>query len=536
MSRVNNTPEKTGTAWKKVQFPAFVTVTIVFLLLFGYNSMFRVLNFADPDTMNFVNIAKNITAGRGIVQSTLGFNQPFFAYTDQSPIPLTVQPPLYPLLTALVALTGIPVDLAGLTVSLVAFAVVLFLIYAISRRQFGTPAAYLCVFLAVLYEPLHNFPATAFSEITGLMFLLLVFHLITTANEKSGKTALPLLFAAGLAAGLAFATRYVLILSGVVGVVYMVKERRWQSGRLVSFLLGGALPVVPVLVRNVILLGSPMPRLKPSTEGIAAVLWDLVKAIGGTFAPDSLVSQRLQMILAFAAVAVLAFVLFKKFGKSSLNEVFIAKGRYLYWLWIAVYLAGLFVQRAMSHFDTIDARFILMATVPLVILLAGFAAGLLEKHPKIVTALAGVLVLAAFGREIATSVSLPYASQATAIQNSANLTWIRENTTRRDLVIGDNTVYVPFYFDYPEAVSYSPYPYTEYFTEKELKDATASRCSKYEHIYLIMRIGETDSEEKWNAKYGGFLTSLVFHREAENPSVQFVKDTGESMVFAVKCP
>jgi hypothetical protein len=242
------------------------------------------------------------------------------------------------------------------------------------------------------------------------------------------------------------------------------------------------------------------------------------------------------MILAFLALAGLAFAFYKKFGKASLNAVFLKDGRYIYWLWGVVYMAGLFVQRSMSHFDTIDARFILMGTVPLTILLTGFAVKLLENHPKVVIGLAGMLVLVVLGREVYTTASLPYASQTTAIQNSPNLSWIRDNTTSRDLIIGDNTVYVPFFFDYPEAASYSPYPYTEYFTEDALKDITASRCSKFDHIYLIIRTGETNDQEKWTAKYGGFLSGLVFHRETSIQSVRFVQDTGESVVYAVNCP
>jgi len=528
--------EKTGSSWKKYQFPAFVVLIILFLAFFGYNSLFRIVNFSDPDTMNFVNIARNISTGRGIAQSTVGFNQPYFTYRDTAPIPLTVQPPLYPLLISLIAATGILFNLAGLTVSLLAFAAVLFLIYAICRRQFGNPAAYLCVFLAILYEPLHYFAATAFSEITGLMFLLLFFFLVTKAKGKSGKAGWLFLFAAGFSVGLAFATRYVLILPGLVGVVYLIREKNWKSGRLISFLLGGALPTIPVLVRNIMILGSPMPRLKPSMEGAAAILWDLVKAIGGTYAPESLVSQRIQLVLAFAVLAGLAFVLFKKYGKNSLNIVFIMEERYIYWLWAAIYIVGLFIQRSMSHFDTIDARFILMGTVPLVILLAGLAVGLLEGHPKAVTALAGVLVLVIFAREAYTTIDLPYADNSKAINNSANLSWIRDNTTSLDLIIGDNSVYVPFYFDYPEAVSYSPYPYTDYFTENNVKEIAETHCSKKYNIYLIIRVSQADDQEKWKSKFGDFLTGLVFHGENPAQSVSYIGDTGESVIYSVKCP
>lgn len=48
--------------------------------------------------MNYVDVARNISAGRGIAQSTLGFNQPYL-FDEASPIPspMTSQSPLYPI-------------------------------------------------------------------------------------------------------------------------------------------------------------------------------------------------------------------------------------------------------------------------------------------------------------------------------------------------------------------------------------------------------------------------------------------------------
>src|SRR5687768_2425355 len=66
--------------------------------------------------MNYVDIARNIAQGRGIVQSTLGFNQPHF-FTSLSPAgAFTSQPPLYSLAIAVVGSLGISFADAALPV------------------------------------------------------------------------------------------------------------------------------------------------------------------------------------------------------------------------------------------------------------------------------------------------------------------------------------------------------------------------------------------------------------------------------------
>jgi hypothetical protein len=65
--------------------------------LFLFNTATRIGRFS-PDSMNYVNVARNIAEGNGITQPTLGFNQPRINPDDDIPAPLIAQPPLYPLL------------------------------------------------------------------------------------------------------------------------------------------------------------------------------------------------------------------------------------------------------------------------------------------------------------------------------------------------------------------------------------------------------------------------------------------------------
>jgi len=369
-----------------------------------------------------------------------------------------------------------------------------------------------------------------------LLFLLLFFYLLTKIKENGAASRFWMPFLCGLSVGMAFAARYVLILLLLVGVVFLVIEKLWKSGRLVFFLSGAILTSAPVLIRNYMIMGCLLPKLKPADENLANNLWDLIKAVWGTFLPDSLLSEKIQIIIGVTIGAIFVFLLISKYKKESLNVLFINEGRYIYWLWAGFYFTGLFVQRSYSHFDMIDSRFIFMGTLPLVFLCTGIALGFIRKNSMLINTLPVMLVLVIFGREIWTASVLPFTDRSTKIENSATLTWIRDNTTSRDLIIGDNSVYVPFYFDYPEAVSYSPYPYTYYFTETNVKEITETHCSTNNHIYLIIRVSQADKEERWKSRYGEFITSLVFHREDPVQSVRFIKDTGESVIYSVKCP
>src|SRR5262245_41238413 len=88
---------------------------IVYLFLFGVNSLSRLRKFS-PDSMNYVDVAKNFVAGRGLVQSTLGFNVPRFSIDDTSPTPLISQPPVYPLLIGLFSCLGVSCANAALLI------------------------------------------------------------------------------------------------------------------------------------------------------------------------------------------------------------------------------------------------------------------------------------------------------------------------------------------------------------------------------------------------------------------------------------
>ena len=115
-------------------------VACVYCGLFAANSLVRVRTFS-ADSMNYVDVARRVAAGDGLVQSTGGFNQPFYLSSDLDlPAAFTAQPPGYPLAIAFLSRLGIEAADAALVVSALAYAAILLLVYLLGQRIGGSAA------------------------------------------------------------------------------------------------------------------------------------------------------------------------------------------------------------------------------------------------------------------------------------------------------------------------------------------------------------------------------------------------------------
>ena len=79
------------------------------------------------------------------------------------------------------------------------------------------------------------------------------------------------------------------------------------------------------------------------------------------------------------------------------------------------------------------------------------------------------------------------------------------------LIIGDDTVDVPFFFQRPAAVSFAPYPYTDHPDYQQMMAYVTKHCPAYQHIYLILH-DNYQQEEAWRRYYGSFIADIVFER------------------------
>lgn len=86
---------------EKPQLPARLLVVsfLVFGLVFLSWSLLRYRRFS-PDSMNYVNAARNLLRGRGLTQDTIGYGGNFLRADLPARDPLGTHPPLYPVAVA----------------------------------------------------------------------------------------------------------------------------------------------------------------------------------------------------------------------------------------------------------------------------------------------------------------------------------------------------------------------------------------------------------------------------------------------------
>jgi hypothetical protein len=191
-------------------------------------------------------------------------------------------------------------------------------------------------------------------------------------------------------------------------------------------------------------------------------------------------------------------------------------------------------QRTQTHFNPIDARLIAPAGVVFVLLLAAFIASAIRRQTLLICVAILVIASLALLRVARATDVTPVYSIERDIASSARLSWIAENTTQQDLIIGNDTVDVPFYFDRAEAISFSPYPYTDWPVYRELDTYVQEHCGRYEHVYLILGGGPMGAEG-WESRYGPFVADIVSGQTRDYPNIVFLTQLDDGYIFEFRC-
>jgi hypothetical protein len=112
--------------------------------------------------------------------------------------------------------------------------------------------------------------------------------------------------------------------------------------------------------------------------------------------------------------------------------------------------------------------------------------------------------------------------------------WIAAHTSNADLIIGEDTVDIPFFISGRRTLSFSPYPITEYPTYDLIESYSRRHCASYENIFIVLPNYDM-SEEQWRAMYGNFFTDLMFGYIEKYPGVTLVQRIEDSFIFKVQC-
>jgi hypothetical protein len=359
---------------------------------------------------------------------------------------------------------------------------------------------------------------------------------------------------AGLTAAAAIATRYALAPLVVVGAgfVFIQRAARVADRTLLAggvpipvrarlrnagfFLVGPAVIGGLLMWRNLnILGGAPVPGYLPSGTGPVQNFRSALASLVSDYADP--VPDLLQFVV-LAAVAVGLCLLARRHGRLQpviSSTLLTGPGAQLLTAFAAAYVLFMVAERSHSFLDPIGARLLLPAAVVLVVLFATFVvrAGAVNSRRL---ALAGCLVaLGLVGFEIRTAIVTPAFRVQRLIHKSERLTWVQNHTTDADLIIGEDTVDIPFYFGRRAVVSYSPFPYTETLPYPKILGLCHRFKSSHERVLLLLRKHPAGDWEKWESRLGPFIHSATVGELRDYPQLTALAELRDGRVYRVDC-
>ncbi len=554
---------------------------------FAANALNRVPTFT-ADSMNYVDVARRVVAGDGLVQSTGGFNQPFYLSGDLDlPTAFTAQPPGYPLAIALLARLGLDAADAALVVSALAYAAILLLVFLLGRRIAGAGAGVASLALALLFQPLTHHGRAALSECLAVVFVLLFLLLldqclerrpasppspsaVAAGSQKHALAARPappwrvtrakarsLLapFGLGLLAGAAFGVRYALWPLPLVGCVALWLERSSRRAALAlvaALATGAALPMGTLLGRNLLLEGRLLPASMPASSSFGESLGQTIEAVAGGWRSTALGNWTDALLLLTLVVLVLGSVLARRNRLSgegpavsgtlsrSLLRV-IGRLPLLIALWSLLYLAALAWRSSTANFDPIGVRLVLPVTVPLVALVGAVLVWTPPRVPRLAWLPALLIAIALGSALLREGVVWARGGDARAAEfRSERQQWLRDHTGPGDLVIGGGTMDVPFLFPGRSAISYAGLPYTEVLTYPTLERIANRHCPAFDRLLLVVRptvqLGGGRSDEDPSDWLGPFVADARAGRHESYTLLRPLAVLNEARVYRIACP
>lgn len=518
-------PRDAAPRWAGVAVTAAV-VALTALLAAVALTRTRVLT---TDSMNYVDVARHVAAGDGIVQSTLGFNQRLDAALPL-PSPLTAQPPLYPFAIAAGIVCGIDGTDAALAVAALSVGLALFAAFAATRLSFGAGPAFVALGALAVLEPLLHAGNAALSDAPGVALTLAALAAAGDAQHRERPERAALV--AGIVSGLAFAVRYAALpVAAVAGAaVALLPSRGGCFRRGVRFAAGFGVVALPIVLRNAALGAGALGRERlPSEDPFAANAARAWVALTESWLPSA-VPPLLQLVVLGAALGAAAVLLARR---GTLREALLGGGRWLLPVAGLGALAALLVSRSRVHFDPIDARLTLPVAAALLVWLAALLGGALGITPARGAAFA-VAMCAVTGWRLAAELR---ASPPLRDADPPRVAWVRANTGEHDLVLGEDTVDVPFRIPGRLAASFSRHPYSEHPTAESLLAVVRAYGREggggSGRAWLLIGAHELPREE-WRRRYGAFVDALVHEPEMPHPAFSRIGVTRDALILGIR--
>ena len=526
-----------------------ITFAVLLALLFvGHVGVFgwRSITFdrrVTGDSMNYIDVARNLSAGEGLVQSAAGFNQPTFWAEDFSPdFPDKTRaghnPGYSVLIAAVAAVTGLEHADAAFLIGPAAYAVALASAFLFASRLLG-PAAGLLAAAFVAHQVRWIFLRTWTEPVVIALLLVLLAVLARGATPRRAVVG-------GLVVGVALLVRSGFVPILALGGLACLFGHGSKARHLLLFAAGAGIAAVgPFLGEGPVY--SPQTTIAAgwfSTISLGELLAEFLDRAGWTIAVP-------------AGLGAGAWWWAIRKGRPIL-PVRAQYGCVLVIAWMVGWPTFLMAAQVFVLTDRFDARML----APLVAVNA-IATALLVwclcprrwRLPVASAVFAVTLALATAGDAIVqadtgtaqrlygsaarvlvgnmTARILPAdgdrSDYAFRIATSARRLWVSRNVTARDLVVSTGAMDLPYFFrqQVPATVSFSPQPYFPEISGAKFNAVFLARCDRYDNLYLIL--------SKLPRRWGRFALDLLAGSPAEpgTPAANFARviDLPDSVVF-----
>ena len=526
------TPDKgKRTLFGRMAMALFLILLVLYLAAMGWHSL-RSLPFS-PDSMIYIDVAQNIASGRGLSHSYTMTSELDRLPEDTLLPSMLLWGPLYPLSIALAHFCGLPFWAAALLIPVFFGGVLLCLVFVLMTRLYERETAVLAVAFLAVSNPFRFVASHAWSETLGMACLLAAFCLLAAPPGKRNA-----LFA-GLFLGLAFSARYALLPGLLLGLLVVIERRSLKrSLRNIVFLCAGfALPALPVMIRNYLLSGNLLGSERiPSSVGLFNNLHYALDVLLRQYLPLDLFERDIQARFLIAACVLTLGVAFLRKRLGHLKNALLFQKRWMLPLWGIGYTLFLVLYRSVVHTDPIDVRLLSPVLVALIPFAVALVVSGLGPHRILWRSSAVLLLSMAFVMQCVQLYGQTPETITGRRDASARLSWIAENTTPDDLIIGDSTMDIPLYCGFRRSLCFIPGEHEDVHPEFEtIKDFLLHHRDRFEHVYLIVRSGFPDEEgfeAQWKAYTGPFITDLVYGRMDHYPGIRRITKLRDAHVYS----
>jgi hypothetical protein len=302
--------------------------------------------------------------------------------------PLTLWPPGYSLMIAVVMCFGVSAPLAGLIVSVVAAGVSLVLLSLICLRFMNWMVAAPLVGVIAVSPGFQMISAQCLSDSAFYMWVLASVYCIVAWSRN--ETGWRWLLAAGVFAGAAWLTRNAALSLLAATMGFFIIHLAWRKWRdvaraAVTWGAGFAICAVPLIVRNLVAFGELNPYdMPPSDISFGENLKQAINVVARdltTFEFAGAVAARLAIPLIILTVCAVAFLLWrwKRKGGHLLQLLQHRRVELFFLGYAGLYAAIIVVGRTRYRWgEVISTRYMVQIDWPLLLLLAVLAGVVLQ--------------------------------------------------------------------------------------------------------------------------------------------------------------